>query len=272
MTYFAYYDSEYEDEAVKIDILCDPSLAGIPQRAFPAGTRLQHFDTRHDVTALDAGALMVDKLTSLALNTLGYPPQKAEMIHKQIYDVGRLLRSVDETQVAQAAITYKTLLARMGRYPEECGSGDALEPTRVALDAHVSMHAIVRDDPYYMPGKEFSCQFSSFEGAYRGNLPYTEREHTEDLLLVSLFAKRMAGYISGRTTATSLAKLQHSTQQKLGAIKDLPVQETRSQILASLPRGSPVLRAGEISLQRMYLLSEIENTEMPHPSGVKEGA
>ena len=129
LTYFADYDSEYESEAVKIDVLCDPSLAEIPQKTFPVGTRLQHFQTRHDVTALDAGALMADKLTSLALNTLGYAPQKAEMIHKQIYDIGQMLRNANRTQIFQAATTYKTLLTRMSRYPVEYGDGDALSPS-----------------------------------------------------------------------------------------------------------------------------------------------
>ena len=80
------------------------------------------------------------------------------------------------------------------------------------------------------------------------------------MLLVSLFAKRMAEYVRGDTTATSLAELQQTTQQRLGGIRDKPDRdETRRQILATFPPGSGVLRAGELSLDRLYLLSEIEN-------------
>lgn len=260
MTYLARYASEYGGDAVKIDIHCDPSLAGIPQKTFPAGTRLQHFETRHDVTALDAGALMADKLTSLALSTLGYVPQKTDMIHKQIYDIGRMLRSAGKAQIIQAAAAYEVLLARMGRYPEEYGDGNALESGLIALDAHESTYAIVKGRPSYLPDAGFFRRFSSFKGAYLGNLHYTEREHTEDLLLVSLFAKRVAAYIRGSITADLLAKMQHSTQQGLDAVKDDPDKEgARRQILASFPPGSDVAKAGEISLDRLYLLSEIEN-------------
>lgn len=260
LTYYASYSSAYGDATVKIDILCDPSLAEIPQKTFLAGTHLRHFDTRHDVTALDAGALMADKLTSLSLNTLGYVAQKSEMINKQIYDIGCLLLNADRGQIVQAATAYKLLLNRMGRYPEEYGDDNPIEPSRIAADSHESTYSLVRGGPSYLPSKEFFRHFSAFKGIYLGNMFYTEREHTEDLLMISLFAKRMAEYINGNISAMSLAESHHSTQQQLRAIKSDPDKKAaRQKIMATLSPDSTMHKVGELSLDRLYLLSEIES-------------
>ena len=260
LTYYVHYKSAYGAPAVKIDILCDPSLAKISHKIFPAGTKLRHFDTRHDVTALDAGALVADKLTSLALHTIGYAPQKAEMIHKQIYDIGRMLLNASKSQIIQATAAYEALLGRMGQYPEEYGGGNQLGPHLIATDAYESAYAIIRNNPSYLPDAVFFRHFSAFKGVYLGNMSYTEREHTEDLLLVSLFAKRMAESIKGNISAASLAELHHSTRQGLAAIRAAPDKtEARRQIMDSFPPASAVHKAGELSLDRLYLLSEIEN-------------
>ena len=78
--------------------------------------------------------------------------------------------------------------------------------------------------------------------------------------MVSLFAKRMAECINMNISSTSLAELHHSTQQHLRVIKDDPDKKaTRQKIMATLPPDSAMHGVGELSLDRLYLLSEIEN-------------
>lgn len=175
-------------DAVKIDFLCDPRLDRLPHRKFQHPFCLGHFPLLHSVVALDAGALVADKITALSAGTIGYPASQKKKMNKQVYDIGQLLKHMPDDQVTQAVCQYSGLASHKGKYSLEHGSGPAHEAGDIAGGVCKSLLSVLRPDNRFVLESEFRGNFGAFKGAYLGKRHYSRSAHQTDTLLTLLFA------------------------------------------------------------------------------------
>lgn len=207
-------------DRIKIDFLCDARLEYLPHRKFGPPINLGHFSTRHPVVALDAGALVADKITSLSIGTMGYPLGQKRKMSKQVYDIGRLLRHMPDNQIGQAICQYDGLAARKCGYAREfgraptCGTGEVTGGVCGSLLAALGIHnRFVNQD-------EFRDNFGGFKGTHLGRRPYSPSAHRSDALLVLLLAAALLEHGRGSTSTARAAGVVKSAVEVLKLIED----------------------------------------------------
>ena len=92
LTYWCRYRSHIADSQIKLEIFYG-AKGTIPIKTFDSGFELMGFPIDFPVQAYDHAPLIVDKLTTLAFNTIGIPEPRKNDIPKQIYDIASLLKS-----------------------------------------------------------------------------------------------------------------------------------------------------------------------------------
>lgn len=175
-------------DKVKIDFLRDPRLERLPRREFKRPFCLGHFPLLHSVAALDAGALVADKTTSLSAGTTGCPASQKKQMNKQVYDIVQLLKHMPDDQVTQAVCQYGGPASHKGKYSLEHGNRPAHEAGDTAGGACKFLLSVLRPDDRFVLESEFSGNFGAFEGAYLGKRHYSRSAHQAGTLLALLFA------------------------------------------------------------------------------------
>ena len=94
--------------SVRVDAFCGASLH-INTRLVPSGSRILDFETLQEIAILSRGTLLADKITSLAVGTVGVGGGRHTEIVKQIYDVASLLRRANAGDIKTAHDSYREL-------------------------------------------------------------------------------------------------------------------------------------------------------------------
>lgn len=212
-------------DEVKIDLLCDARLEYLPHREFGPPLEFGHFSTLHPVVALDAGALVADKITSLSIGTIGYPPGQRHKMNKQVYDIGQLLKHMSDDQIEQAIRQYDGLALRKAGYARKSGKAPAYGADDVADGVCRSLlHALGRGDRFVLEA-EFKGNFAGFKGAYLGRRPYSKSAHRADTALTLLLAAVLLEHGQGGIATTSAVEVIRSA---VGTLELMKTPSTRS--------------------------------------------
>ena len=74
-----------------------------------SGFSLFNFKTKQDMNILSKGSLLGDKITTMALGTIGLKPTRQTEIAKQIYDIGTLLKTVTKSDLQMAFEMFESM-------------------------------------------------------------------------------------------------------------------------------------------------------------------
>lgn len=91
---------------VRVDIIHDVDVE-YSRQSIPRGHRLFFGETKYDVVALTRGALIADKVASLAMGSGGYISETKAP--KQIHDIGHLLSNTGAKDILEAVTSFFTL-------------------------------------------------------------------------------------------------------------------------------------------------------------------
>ena len=227
-------------DKVKMDFLCDARLECLPHREFGPPINPGHFSTLHPVVALDAGALVADKITSLSIGTIGYPPGQKRKMNKQIYDIGQLLKHMQDDQIEEAIRLYDGLAARKCGYAREfgkaptCGTGEVTDGVCGSLLAALGIHnRFVNQD-------EFRDNFGGFKGTHLGRRPSLSA-HRSDALLVLLLAAALLEHGQGSISTARAAGVVKSAVEVLKLMGDPSTRRIGRERIDGSPRPDPSL-------------------------------
>jgi len=108
-SYYVEYNSCFDKpETVKIDYLCDLSLQ-LPIQTIADAKEIIEFKIDYLSKILTRGALIGDKITTLALEKIGLRKSKFYDIPKQIYDIATLLKFATESDIAESLDVFMDL-------------------------------------------------------------------------------------------------------------------------------------------------------------------
>lgn len=262
VTYRMWYASAMGvSDKVKIDLLCDARLEYLPHREFGPAITLGHFSTRHPVVALDAGALVADKITSLSVGTIGYPPDQKHKTNKQIYDIGQLLKHMQVDQIEQAISQYNGLAARKCGYAREFGKAPAYETSYVTGGVCGYLLAALGIHDRFVNQDEFKDNFGGFKGAHLGRRPYSLSAHRSDALLVLLLAAVLLEHGQGCISAARAAGVVKSATEVLKLMGDPSTSRAGKERIDGSPRANPSLeeRIQNLPPESQHLLRQVSS-------------
>ncbi|MDI1495697.1 MAG: hypothetical protein K8823_1005 [Cenarchaeum symbiont of Oopsacas minuta] len=213
LTYHVKYPSvlEKKDEFIKIDFLCDSHMPTQFTKIYDTSP-INYFKLLHPVTVLDKGALVADKLSSLAMNTIGYGAKPSpiydvyDMPHqdkmpKQIYDTSSILKHPDSMILKQALDTFKSMTRQKCRY---YSTNKTITIMDVSKDICESLYRLIDLKSKYQLTKNANNTFNVFRNSYLGKDDYTLDIFSLDLLLLLIFTCRLYLYITDKLSLKEL--------------------------------------------------------------------
>lgn len=181
---------------VKVDTFCGADINVNTQR-ISSGSRILDFETRQDMTILSRGALIADKVTSLAIGTVGISTDMLTEIVKQIYDIAMLLRQANEGDLAAVYDTYQILT----KFKVDCFKrnppytvSDVCASMVHSLDSFIPLNTNALVTP------DLLNRYDSFRGSYLTGLhPYEKSDHIADVVLVSLLVRSIQRHLNSKS-------------------------------------------------------------------------
>ena len=260
VSYRIHYDSCMGMPAhVKIDAFCGADI-NINTQQISSGSHILDFETRQNMTILSRGALIADKVTSLAIGTIGISAYKLTEIIKQIYDIAMLLRQANERDLVTIYGTYHTLT----KFKINCFKHN---PPYTILDVCAS---IVRSLDGFIPlntnalvAPDLLTRYESFRKSYLTSLhPYKKSDHIADVLLVCLLVKSLQRHLNFKSSEKSgylsallknLDRLRHVDMDNARTLRKEYLNEISGHLISrKVIKNSP--------LEHVYLVKELSST------------
>ena len=259
ISYRIYYDSCLGDRKfIKVDFFCDVNVK-LDSIIVPSGYPLFAFNTSKDISILSKGALVGDKITTLALGTIGLKSEKQTEIAKQIYDIGVLIKSLsisDLTSSFQTFIDLTTVKINHFDITPKYVLSNILQSIDKSVSAFLNLKNAISID------KSQEIGYTNFQGTYLAKKStYKKTEHVTNVLLIKLYAKYLRALISGTPIDDVTANFSRILNE-LNKIKtfdrDISAQ-TRSLYMQTIPDtidfNKKILNSAR--LDHVFLLKEI---------------
>lgn len=240
ITYNVNYKSRLgPPEQIKVDFLCDVHMQ-LPTRLITKNEEVMGLYIDYPLKILTRGALIGDKMTTLALDKIGLQIAGRglpENIPKQIYDIASLLKSSSVHDIAESFDVFTSLTAFKTEIYDE-GRYDI----KGTLDTIVtSIRGLLKFEYQVKTVSEYSGIFSSFTAAYLGSsIVYNKTMHTSDILLVWFYAEILQKFFDGIISADRAAERIYSSIASWSEISGFDAYK-KTDFINSLFDSMPVL-------------------------------
>ena len=235
-SYYVEYDSCFDKpETVKIDYLCNFSL-NLPTQTISDEREIIGFKINYPIKILTRGAIIGDKITTLALEKIGLRKSKFNDIPKQIYDIATLLKVATENDISESLDVFKTLTA----FKVKIFENGLYTINEIIEGINSSISSLLSFESTLTIMENYEGFFGSFIGTYLNNeQPYKKTQHISDILLVWLY-----GFILKKFFEKSISK-QEAAEKIFSIVKSYRVifnssveenQTTREDLLNNLPK------------------------------------
>ncbi len=234
-SYYVEYDSCFDKpETVKIDYLCGFS-SNLPTQTISNEQEIIEFKIDYPVKILTRGAIIGDKITTLALEKIGLQKPKFYDIPKQIYDIATLLKGAAENDISESLDAFITLTGfKVGIF------GNGLYTTGEIIDRiNSSIQGLFSFKSTLTTTDDYEGFFGSFTGTYLNRTQrYKKTQHISDVLLVWLYGiilkKFFENSISKQEAATKISSMVRSYDIILNSSVE-EKKSTRKDLLNTMP-------------------------------------
>ena len=245
---------------VKVDFQCDVNI-DLPTQSIPLGFEILEFSLDFSPLVLSHGALISDKITTLALANIGLPTKKLKDVPKQIFDIATLLKLADQEEMHEAFETFKKLTDfKVQNYENDpkFTVREVIDSINESNQSFLDFSSTITINPIH------ESRFDSFKNRYleQGGNQYKKTEHITDLLIVLLFSKLIYKNVEGQKTTEECAKEIVDHIKKIHELKSIDDQERRQitrddlmKIMPTLPFNSKILNGPP--LEQVHLIKEI---------------
>lgn len=261
VTYTVEYPSNFSTLGkIKIDYLCDVTL-DMPTQTMPAGQEIVGFTIDYPLQILTRPALMIDKITALALDTIGLRGRDGGLsgaIPKQIYDISTLLKSANQNDITELFNIFRNILEFKSRIYDN--GMYAVETVLGSIESSIQSLLSFGDQMTFT--NEYEGLASSFKGTYLNTTqPYTKTQQMSDVLLVWFFAKALRTAFNRPSLRGRMVSEVASMLKRYDAITEYSREEKeamRHAILENIPElPFPKSSLGRRSIDQIFLVDKI---------------
>jgi len=180
-------------QKVKVDFICEVGLS-LPAEQVKNGFDVLDLSIDFEPMILTHGALIGDKLTTLALEKIGLRKDRFSDIPKQIYDIATLIKSATESQIKEALDVFKNFTTFKVSIYEEIPRYKVNEIVESVID---SIKKLLQLDSMVTITRVHKNRFTNFTDIYlsKSGKQYQKNEHISDILIVFLFTKYVSKFI-----------------------------------------------------------------------------
>ena len=181
-----------KDDYVKVDFQCEVDIS-LPKTTINPNFEVFDCSIDYPFDILTHGALIGDKLTTLALEQIGLPERKFSDIPKQVYDIATLLKLGSELIFHEAFSTFDTFTKFKVKHYD-------VKPrytiNNIIDGIETSLSSLLNTKFNITINEDQDSRFGQFKGTYLGNYrDYKKIEHISDILLLQYFSKLVHGVI-----------------------------------------------------------------------------
>ena len=218
ISYRVYYDSCLGGRKyVKVDFFCDVDVRPDSELKKSGFDLSGLFKTVRDMRILSRGSLLGDKLTTLALGTIGLKPSRQTEIAKQVYDLGLLLKSSTRQDLETSLGAFEAMtglktrhFAREPRY----GTPYIIENISNSARGLLSLGSAVSITSTQ------NTRYNSFKGTYLAKSHrYKKTEHVTDVLLTCVYSMHAKRCLDGEVTKSEAARMLHDILEQVKGIR-----------------------------------------------------
>ncbi len=208
---------------VKIDFASDMNLK-IPKKVSQK-TDIFSVQIDHTVSVLSRGALIGDKISTLAINSIGVQ-QNTVHVPKQVFDVAGLLNSIDKETVSEIFTSFDTLTTqKIQNYT------NSPSPTinDILRDIDSSLATLLTKD--FSLTSQHNSTYGSFTSTLLGSSVghYSKSDHIEDILLIQLISKFIPQISSDSSNYTDKVKNTLDELQRLKHVESKNASDVRKK-------------------------------------------
>ncbi|MDE1861278.1 MAG: nucleotidyl transferase AbiEii/AbiGii toxin family protein [Thaumarchaeota archaeon] len=263
LTYYVPYTSSITNQTnrVKVEIFYD-FKDELPLKSIDSGTELIGFKLDYPLRIFNLNTLIGDKITTLGFNTIGLLEEKRSDTIKHIYDVGTLIRLIENQASAEKLLE---IFQQVAAYENSFN------------DKQYSYADIIADiisslDSLLIQGAGYSLE-SSHEGRYctfktqllqKGN-SYNKLNHVSDILLIKLLASYLQLSINGKIRQKEVVDGFYGDLTRFNSIISQDGQQkkqSRKKIIQSFDTRTKGDFINTIApAEQVFLFSRIENLQ-----------
>ena len=233
--------SVYNTDKIRVDFIHGMDIE-VPVRRI---LEVELFKMRlaHSATILTRGALIADKITTLALGEIGLTEEKYSNIPKHVYDIGTQIRMSDSDDLKQALETFGAFTAfkaRKYRHEPPYTVTSTLQAITAALGGFVGDNSPLR------MRRKHEDRHRSFCRTYLSKKEeYEKSQHLGDMLLTHYFAEIVGKYLESPSNRDALVENVAGVLREIEEAEELEAEEAeerRRTMLDGLPGGHRVLK------------------------------
>lgn len=250
-----------KDDHIKVDFLCDVDVS-LPKKTQKSNFDIFNFSIDYPFDLLTHGALMGDKLTTLALEQIGLPQRKFSDIPKQIYDIGILLKLGSKPIFEEAISTFEIFTSFKAAHYEVTPRYTIDD---IVTGIETSLSSLLNTKFNITLTEDQDSRFGQFKGTYLGNSrDYKKIEHISDILLIQYFIKLIYGHIDKSLSMENSVNQLEKTIAQLKEISTYNAQmriDEHKKLYGSMPNELPfqkkILKG--VPMEHIFLINEILN-------------
>ena len=262
VTYLVEYNSCFgKPETVKVDYLCDMPLK-LPTQKIKAGEEIIEFKIDYSSEILTRGALIGDKITTLALQKIGLQNPKngtlSDDIPKQVYDIASLLKSATDKDIQESLLVFLNLTA----FKVKIYDNGIFDVENILDTIHSSIPNLLSFDDQITTISEYVGIFGSFKGTYLNiSQPYKKTEHITDILLVWFYVVYLKKFYEKSLSQDNVVSKIISIIKLFLEILDYG-QDDKKDLREDLLNSMPVLNfnpniLNQTPVEQIFLIKEI---------------
>ena len=188
-------------EDVKVDFLC--GFGGSLPTEVVRAPHVLGVDMPFGARVLTKGALLADKMTTLALGGVGLPEWRLHDAPKQVYDIAALVRMAGEGELAAAlGMLNDAIESRIALYE----GSDTVQGTVASIQK--SIEGFVNFKSAAIMSDQYKSHLENFRSVYlqNGGERYQRHERIGDLFIAMLFGSSAGNVVNGTRSAREVAK------------------------------------------------------------------
>jgi hypothetical protein len=216
LTYYITYSSSIGSSKpeVQVDIFYDFKDT-IPTKLINPVIELMDFKLDYPVTIFDKGSLIGDKITTLGFDTIGLPEDRRSDAIKHIYDIGLLIRLIDDKISLKVLIdVYKKTADYENSFKDR-----KFNDREIIDDIFSSLDSLLISSTGYALESTHKGRYSSFkQQLLRNSNLYTILYHINDILLIKLLSSYLRSMIYGKITLQEFTDEFYDDISKLKSI------------------------------------------------------
>jgi hypothetical protein len=262
LTYYIPYISVLgvKDAEIKVEVWHEFNKP-MTTKKIEQGFDLFSFETDFPIVIFDKGSLIGDKITTLALNSIGVPSKRYGDIPKHIYDISSLLKISELEDLKAVKLAFDLICEYENTFFTD---GRSFTAERIIDDIIKSLDGFLTIQAGYKLTNAQRSLYGSFNATLLGQGYGSPLSYINNILLVKLLAVYLQSVIKNIMSIDDFTSSLYSDLRSLKSLQSSDATERKKshkEIMASLKPGNNYAFAKRLPVEQALMYSRIKQLQ-----------